>query len=142
MPGGREKRYLLARFKGSRDVVVSLIGPILAWHTGGSSTGGTSTASWDAITSTPYWWGLAGLCLRICHYLLIPATPIELLLYADDLEAMGFGSEGRKAALGSALKWSKQRGGLCSERVGLQVLFFWPLCPEVGVAGGMDEEHF
>lgn len=49
-------------------------------------------------------------------------------MYADDLEAMGVGKEGRKgavltyfylAAVGSPFKWKKQRGGLCTEWVGL-----------------------
>lgn len=49
------------------------------------------------ITSTPYWWGrLSGALLRLGHYLLGPA-PLEALLYADDLETMGVGHEGRKA---------------------------------------------
>eukprot|EP00435_Cladocopium_sp_Y103_P014947 s1451_g3.t1 len=65
---------------------------------------------------------------QLCHYLLGPGIPIELLLYADDLESLGVGKEGRKgtvmafiymAAMGSPFKWGKQRGGLCTEWVGV-----------------------
>ena len=65
--------------------------------------------------------------MRLGHVLLGPA-PIEALLYADDLETMGVGKEGRRcqvllfvllAAFGSPFKWKKQRGGLVTEWIGL-----------------------
>jgi len=84
------------------------------------------------ITSTPYWWSrLSGALLRLGHYLVGP-VPIEALLYADDLETMGVGKEGRKgqvlmfvilAALGSPFKWKKQRGGMVTEWIGLTTDF-------------------
>ena len=80
------------------------------------------------IASTPYWWGrLSAALMRLGHVLLGPA-PIEALLYADDLETMGVGKEGRRcqvllfvllAAFGSPFKWKKQRGGLVTEWIGL-----------------------
>ena len=51
-----------------------------------------------------------------------------MLLYADDLETMGIGKEGRKglvlayvvmAAMRAPFKWKKQRGGLQTEWIGL-----------------------
>ena len=81
------------------------------------------------VSSTPYWWSrLSGALLRLVHYLLGPGVPIEMLLYADDLETMGIGKEGRKglvlayvvmAAMRAPFKWKKQRGGLQTEWIGL-----------------------
>eukprot|EP00435_Cladocopium_sp_Y103_P055789 s679_g18.t1 len=146
MPGGREKRYLLQSFKAAKSVVFSLIGDFGKAHRRFKYRKeehgflGCQVASDDpyvyvnkvgtfGITSTPYWWGrLSGSMIRLCRYLLCPGVPIELLLYADDLEAMGIGREGRKgaaltyiylSALGAPFKWKKQRGGLCTEWVGL-----------------------
>eukprot|EP00435_Cladocopium_sp_Y103_P002359 s3758_g1.t1 len=66
--------------------------------------------------------------IRLVHELLGPDMPVELLLFADDLEALGANSGGRRgitlaflymSALGFPYKWSKQRGGLRVEWVGL-----------------------
>ena len=70
---------------------------------------------------------LSGALIRLSHHLLGLEIPIELLLYADDLEGLGLGPEGRKglvltyvylASLGAPFKWSKQRG-LITEWIGL-----------------------
>ena len=54
--------------------------------------------------------------------------PIEMLLYADDLETMAPGHQGRiavvvafvvMAVFGAPFKWKKQRGGLNTEWVGI-----------------------
>lgn len=53
---------------------------------------------------------------------------MEMLLYADDLETMAPGPQGRiaavvafvvMAAMGAPFKWKKQRGGLVTEWVGI-----------------------
>ena len=146
MPGGREKRYLLAQFEEERAVAFSMIGDFGKAHRrfkyrrdeqGFLGCVVTSDDGWVyvnkvgtfGVASTPYWWGrLSGSLVRLAHYLLGPSVPLELLLYADDLEALGLGPEGRKglvmvfcylAALGSPFKWSKQRGGLVTEWIGL-----------------------
>ena len=140
MPGGREKRFLLAQFEEERAVVFSLIGDFGKAHRrfkyrrdeqGYLGCAVNSSEDWVyvnkvgtfGVASTPYWWGrLSGALVRIAHYLLGPEIPIELLLYADDLEGLGIGPEGRKgylAALGSPFKWGKQRGGLTTEWIGL-----------------------
>ena len=146
MPGGREKRYLLAQFREEREVVFSLIGDFGKAHRrfkyrrdeqGFLGCVVNSLDGWVyvnkvgtfGVASTPYWWGrLSGSLLRLAHYLLGPLVPVELLLYADDLEALGIGPEGRKGlvlaycyltAVGSPFKWSKQRGGLITEWIGL-----------------------
>ena len=145
MPGGREKRMLLGQFKRAKDVVFSLIGDFGKAHRRfkyarseqgflacrvkeEEDTIYVNKVGTFGISSTPYWWGrLSAALLRLGHVLLGP-SPIEALLYADDLETMGIGSEGRKcqvilfvllAALGSPFKWKKQRGGLSTEWIGL-----------------------
>ena len=56
-------------------------------------------------------------------------SPIDLLLYADDLEALGIGAEGRQgipmsylllSVLGYPFKWAKTRGGYRVEWLGME----------------------
>ena len=58
-----------------------------------------------------------------------PGYPIDLLLYADDLEALRIGAEGRKgmplsylllSVLGYPFKWAKTRGGYRVEWLGME----------------------
>eukprot|EP00435_Cladocopium_sp_Y103_P016869 s1943_g4.t1 len=146
MPGGREKRFLLSRFRAARSAVFSVIGDFGKAHrrfkyreeergflgrvvSEEDDVVYVNKVGTFGVTSTPYWWGrISGALIRLTHYLLGPDVPIELLLYADDLEAMGITAEGRKgivasfaylAALGSPFKWKKHRGGLCTEWIGL-----------------------
>ena len=67
-------------------------------------------------------------CLRLIHELLGPDLPVELLIFADDLEALGADLRGRRgvacayiflSAFGFPFKWAKQRGGLKVEWIGL-----------------------
>ena len=145
MPGGREKRLLLGQFRRAKDVVFSLIGDFgkahrrfkyiraeqgfLACRVNEEENAiYVNRVGTFGIASTPYWWGrLSAALMRLGHVLLGPA-PIEALLYADDLETMGVGKEGRRcqvllfvllAAFGSPFKWKKQRGGLVTEWIGL-----------------------
>ncbi|CAL1134668.1 unnamed protein product [Cladocopium goreaui] len=71
---------------------------------------------------------IAGAGIRLVHELLGPQMPVELLLFADDLEALGASAGGRRgitlaflymSALGFPFKWAKQRGGLRVEWIGL-----------------------
>eukprot|EP00435_Cladocopium_sp_Y103_P046701 s631_g13.t1 len=146
MPSGREKKHLLAGFKAAGEIAFSLIGDFgkahrrFKYRRDEQGFLACKVAEEDdfvyvnkvgtfGITSTPYWWSrISGSLLRLCHYLLGPGIPVELLLYADDLESLGVGKEGRKgtvmafiymAAMGAPFKWGKQRGGLCTEWVGL-----------------------
>ena len=58
-----------------------------------------------------------------------PGFPLDMLLYADDLESMGRGAKGRRgiplsylylAALGYPFKWAKTRGGFRVEWLGME----------------------
>lgn len=146
MPGPREKRHLLEELKENREVAFSLIGDFGKAHRrfkyDCKEHGflGCRVSSEDpyiyvnlvgtfGVASTPYWWArIAGSLVRVAHCLVGPGPGLELLLYADDLEALGIGKPGRQAcvlayvfmaALGAPLKWGKQRGGLETEWIGL-----------------------
>ena len=66
-----------------------------------------------------YWRTRIAACgLRLTYHLLGPGFPLDMLLYADDLESMGRGAKGRRgiplsylylAALGYPFKWAKTR---------------------------------
>ena len=146
MPGGREKKYLLKMFRRARDVVFSLIGDFGKAHRRfkyceeelgflgcvvreEEDTIYVNRVGTFGVGSTPYWWGrLSGALLRLCHALIGPGVPLEMLLYADDLEVMSVGRLGRigavkcyvlMAAFGAPFKWEKQRGGMETEWIGL-----------------------
>eukprot|EP00435_Cladocopium_sp_Y103_P058340 s2357_g20.t1 len=145
-PSAREKQYLLAYFQQLKRSVFSLVGDISKAHRrflhspeergllacriletddhiyiNNVGTFGVACAS--------YWWGrIAGAGIRLVHELLGPEMPVELLLFADDLEALGANAGGRRgitlaflymSTLGFPFKWSKQRGGLKVEWIGL-----------------------
>ena len=75
------------------------------------------------------WWTRIAACgLRLTYHLLGPDFPLDLLLYADDLEAMGKGLRGRRGiplsylflTLGYPFKWAKTRGGFRVEWLGME----------------------
>ena len=145
-PGAREKRYLLSYYKSRGDVVFSLVGDISKAHRrflhDPSEHGllACRVRSSDkhiyinkvgtfGVASASYWWGrIAGAGIRLVHELLGPEMPIEMLIFADDLESLGAGLRGRRgtvlsflflSTLGFPFKWAKQRGGLKVEWIGL-----------------------
>ena len=144
-PGAREKLYLLD-YKGRKQVVFSLVGDISKAHRRflhHPSERGLLACRVNpkddhiyinrvgtfGVASASYWWGrIAGAGLRLVHELLGPEMPVELLIFADDLEAIGADRMGRRgivlsyvilSALGFPFKWAKQRGGLKVEWIGL-----------------------
>ena len=82
------------------------------------------------LSCASYWWTRIAACgLRLTYHLLGPDFPLDLLLYADDLEAMGKGPRGRRgillsylflATLGYPFKWAKTRGGFRVEWLGME----------------------
>eukprot|EP00435_Cladocopium_sp_Y103_P075019 s47_g53.t1 len=103
-PGAREKR------NKDEHIFVNLVGTF-------------------GVASASYWWGrIAGAGIRLTHELLGPEMPVEMLIFADDLESLGAGIQGRRgvvlaflylSTLGFPFKCSKQRGGLKVEWIGL-----------------------
>eukprot|EP00435_Cladocopium_sp_Y103_P075239 s332_g55.t1 len=145
-PSAREKQYLLAYFQQKKKSVFSLVGDISKAHRrflhdpkergllacrilptddhiyiNCVGTFGVACAS--------YWWArIAGCGVRLVHELFGPTMPIELLIFADDVESIAADAGGRRgitlsflflSTLGFPFKWSKQRGGLRVEWIGL-----------------------
>ena len=49
------------------------------------------------LSPASYWWTRIAACgIRATHHLLGPGYPMDMLLYADDLEALGIGARGRQ----------------------------------------------
>ncbi|CAL1153955.1 unnamed protein product [Cladocopium goreaui] len=145
-PGAREKMYLLAYYKDKGNVIFSLVGDIskahrrFLHHPSERGLLACRVLSTDdhvyinnvgtfGVASASYWWGrIAGSGLRLVHELIGPEMPVEMLIFADDLEALGPDRQGRRgvvlaflylAVLGFPFKWAKQRGGLKVEWIGL-----------------------
>lgn len=145
-PGAREKLYLLDYYKRNKRVVFSLVGDISKAHRRflhHPSERGLLACKVNpkddciyinrvgtfGVASASYWWGrIAGAGLRLVHEILGPEMPVELLIFADDLEAIGADRMGRRgivmtyiilSAFGFPFKWAKQRGGLKVEWIGL-----------------------
>ena len=69
---------------------------------------------------TTYWWSRIAACgLRLTHHLLGPEYPIDLLLYANDLESLGCRAKGMQG-LGYPFKWAKFCGGFRVEWLGME----------------------
>ena len=142
-PGAREKLYLLAHYSEKQCPLFSLVGDISkALLHSPDKRGLLACRVSDAdpylyinlvgtfgVASASYWWSrIAGAGMRLIHDLLGREYAGERLLYADDLGAIGSGVMGRRglvltflylSALGFPFKWSKQRGGLKVEWIGL-----------------------
>ena len=145
-PSAREKQYLLAYFQKNRCSVFSLVGDISKAHRrflhAPEERGLLACRILESdqfiyinrvgtfgLACASYWWGrIAGAGIRLTHELLGPTMPVELLLFADDLEALGASAGGRRgitlaflymSVLGFPFKWAKQRGGLRVEWIGL-----------------------
>ena len=115
MPGPREKRVLLEEFKRGHETVLSVIGDFEKAHRRfkyrrdeqgylacrvdeGDGWIYVNKVGTFGIASTPYWWGrLSAALMRLTHCCLGKGLPLEMVLYADDLEVMAPGPWGRVA---------------------------------------------
>ena len=145
-PGAREKQYLLAHYADKCIPLFSLVGDISKAHrrflhapeergllackvSEDDDMLYVNNVGTFGVASASYWWTrISGAGLRLVHELLGRKHAGELLLYADDLEALGAGIHGRRglvlvylflATLGFPFKRSKQRGGIRVEWIGL-----------------------
>ncbi|CAK9107239.1 unnamed protein product, partial [Durusdinium trenchii] len=150
MPGPREKRTLLEEYEAEQKTVLSLVGDFAKAHrrfkyaveeqgflackaSSGSNIVYVNKVGTFGIASTPYWWArLSAALMRLVYWVLGEGFPNDMLLYADDLEVLTVGREGRVggvlayaliAALGAPFKWAKQRGGLTTEWIGLTTYY-------------------
>lgn len=145
-PSSREKQYLLAFFQQCRASVFSLVGDISKAHRrflhAPEERGLLSCRISEddvyvyvnkvgtfGLACASYWWArIAGAGIRLMHEMLGPQMPVDLLIFADDLEAIASSAGGRRgitlsflflSCLGFPFKWAKQRGGLRVEWIGL-----------------------
>ena len=154
-PGAREKKHLLREHEEEGETAFSVVGDIAKAHRRykhAAKEHGYLACQVDAKEEVPgdpasqtvyvnqvgtfglscasYWWTRIAACgLRLTYHLLGPDFPLDLLLYADDLEAMGKGPKGRRgiplsylflATLGYPFKWAKTRGGFRVEWLGME----------------------
>ena len=154
-PGAREKKHLLREHEEEGETAFSVVGDIAKAHRRykhaakehgylacqvdakeevpgdpASQTVYVNQVGTFGLSCTSYWWTRIAACgLRLTYHLLGPDFPLDLLLYADDLEAMGKGPKGRRgiplsylflATLGYPFKWAKTRGGFRVEWLGME----------------------
>ena len=148
-PGAREKRYLLRFLKDHRCAALSVTGDISKAHRRFRHSPdewgylGCKASDADAfvyvncvgtfgVASAGYWWSrISGGGIRLMHHV-TGRRFLELLLYADDLEAIAGDRAGRRgivisyaalAALGFPFKWAKTCGGFVVEWVGFETAY-------------------
>ena len=146
MPGPKEKFHLLKNLEDQGSIAVAVLSDVSKAHrrfkhcseehgylacqiNKGDNHIFVNKVGTFGISSAAYWWGrVFGATGRATHYLLGPLWTLELLAYADDLEAIGVGGNGREAvvmaylifcALGVPFKWPKLRGGIQVDWIGL-----------------------
>ena len=83
-----------------------------------------------SLSFASYWWTRTAACgLRLTYHLLGPSFPLNMLLYADDLESTGRAARGRMgiplsylflASLGYPFKWAKTRRGFRVQWLGME----------------------
>ena len=153
-PGAREKKQLLLEAMDRKEVPFSIVGDIKKAHRRFKHLAkehGFLACQLDSpdgpekqldescvyinkvgtfgVNCASYWWTRIAACgIRATHHLL-GRCPIDLLLYADDLEAVATTKRGRIAivlsycyltAFGYPFKWSKTRGGYRVEWLGME----------------------
>ena len=154
-PGAREKKHLLREHEEEGETAFSVVGDIAKAHRRykhavkehgylacqvdtkeevpgdpASQTVYVNRVGTFGLSCARYWWTRIAACgLRLTYHLLGPGFPLDLLLYADDLEAMGRGPRGRRgiplsylflATLGYPFKWAKTRGSFRVEWLGME----------------------
>ena len=121
-PGAREKKQILRELQANKEIAYSVVGDISKAHRRykhqasehgfmGCQTDGEETVDGDpdsqivyvsklgtfGLSPASYWWTRIAACgIRATHHLLGPGYPMDMLLYADDLEALGIGARGRQ----------------------------------------------
>ncbi|OLP92171.1 hypothetical protein AK812_SmicGene26070 [Symbiodinium microadriaticum] len=121
-PGAREKKHLLREHEEEGETAFSVVGDIAKAHRRykhaakehgylacqvdtkeqvpgdpASQTVYVNLVGTFGLSRASYWWTRIAACgLRPTYHLLGPDFPLDLLLYADDLEAMGNGPRGRR----------------------------------------------
>ena len=146
MPGVREKHHLLRVFKEKKQVPLSILGDVMNAHRRvkilpeehgmlgcklREPTTWVNKVGTFGLSSAAYWWArVAGGLVRIIYGLLGRHNPLDMLLYADDLEFLGADKRERRSCvlalyflklLGVPMKLKKFHGGFDVDWIGLHV---------------------
>ena len=146
MPGPKEKFLILKQLQDNHSVALAILGDVSKAHRRFKHCSEEhgfmacrvkpddnfifiNKVGTFGISSAAYWWGrIFGAVGRSIHFLLGPLWITEILAFADDVEVLGIGVNGREAAvtayllfaaLGVPFKWAKLRGGLKADWIGL-----------------------
>ena len=146
-PGPREKFFLLDLFRKRGNIAFSLLSDIssahrlvkirkeewglLACELDNPEERWLNTVGTFGFSSAAYWFSrlMSGI-LRLAYILLGKECTLDMLLYADDLEAIAETPMERRSllllvcilmAVGAPMKWSKFRGGFQVNWVGLHI---------------------
>lgn len=125
MPGVREKHHLLRSFKREGTHPLSVMGDVAKAHRRikilpeewgmvacqlRAGTVWVNRCCVFGVASSAYWWSrFSGAAMRCVYRLLGALNPIEILLYADDLELLGADVRERRA-IGLALFYFRLLG--------------------------------
>ena len=147
MPGPKEKFYLLSRYKDANEVVFSVLADVSKAHRrfkhckeewgyisckvrAADNVVYYNKVGTFGVASASYWWSrIFAAIVRAVHYLLGKDFPIDMLVYADDIECLGAGKAGRKGIVlaflimeifATPFRWAKTRGGLQTDWIGLR----------------------
>ena len=129
-PGAREKKHLLREHEEAGEVAFSVVGDIAKAHrrfkhaakehgylacqvdaeeeTSGdpaSQTVYVNLVGTFGLSCASYWWTRIAACGLRLTYLPGPGFPLDMLLYADDLESMGRGAKGRRGIHSAISTW-------------------------------------
>ena len=136
-PGAREKKQLLLEAMDRKERPFSIVGFLACQPDARDGPVGQldnscvyiSKVGTFGVNCASYWWTRVAACgIRATHHLL-GRCPIDMLLYADDLESLATARRGRIAivlsycyltALGYPFKWSKTRAGYRVEWLGME----------------------
>ena len=147
-PGAREKKQLLLETMERGEVAFSIVGDISKAHRrfkhsedeqgflgcqlgipGEEDIVYVNKVGTFGVNCASYWWTrIAAAGLRATYHLIGPC-PLDMLLYADDLESLATTRRGRigivlsysyLSAMGYPFKWAKTRGGYRVEWLGME----------------------
>ena len=147
-PGAREKKQILLETMERGEVAFSIVGDFSKAHRrfkhsedgqgflgcqlgipGEEDIVYVNKVGTFGVNCASYWWTrIAAAGLRATYHLIGPC-PLDMLLYADDLESLATSRRGRicivlsysyLSAMGYPFKWSKTRGGYRVEWLGME----------------------
>ena len=115
MPGFREKQFLMRKYMKAKQHPIAVMGDFASAHRlvkivpadwGFQACRTKPGQVWInlvgtfGVASASFWWArLSGCLVRGCFGLLGPLNPIEILLFADDIELLGVDKVERRSII-------------------------------------------